>query len=216
LTAVAAFAQIKQGEAQAAGLKSQGNALLVKADFTKLKGRQDALKDKTKVVQGLQAILENLARVTAVAAAGNVDAFTGSAVGAKNKNLNVGGLNVVVSRENSLITQLLANDQARQFEFQAGQAYAAAGAARQNGITSALFTLGMGLFQFGMLGGFGGPTAGGVSGGAAGAGANAGGSFGGIAGGGFAPISTAPGNFGVAPPISPNAVSGYPVTTFGA
>jgi len=175
-SAVSALGQIRQGQAQANQLIARGQGLLVQADFTRLRGRQEALKSKREAVNGLQAILENLARVTAVAGAGNVDAFTGNALGAKNKTLNVGGLNVVVSKENAVITRLVANFQARQFEFQAAQAFAAAGAARTAGITSALFTIGTGVFQFGALGGFGASTpatAGAASGasGATGAGA---------------------------------------------
>ena len=175
-SAISALGQIRQGQAQANQLTARGQGLLVQADFTRLRGRQEALKSKREAVNVLQAILENLARVTAVAGAGNVDAFTGNALGAKNKTLNVGGLNVVVSKENAVITRLVANFQARQFEFQAAQAFAAAGAARTAGITSALFTIGTGVFQFGTLGGFGASTpatAGAASGasGATGAGA---------------------------------------------
>jgi hypothetical protein len=157
-SAVSALGSIRQGQAQANQLIARGQGLVVQADFTRLRGRQEALKSKREAVNGLQAILENLARVTAVAGAGNVDAFTGNALGAKNKTLNVGGLNVVVSKENAVITRLVANFQARQFEFQAAQAFAAAGAARTAGITSALVTLGAGVFQFGALGGFGAST----------------------------------------------------------
>lgn len=168
-SAVSALGQIRQGQAQANQLIARGQGLLVQADFTRLRGRQEALKSKREAVNGLQAILENLARVTAVAGAGNVDAFTGNALGAKNKTLNVGGLNVVVAKENAVITRLVANFQARQFEFQAAQAFAAAGAARTAGITSALFTIGTGVFQFGALGGFGGAPVGATAGAASGA-----------------------------------------------
>ena len=168
-SAVSALGQIRQGQAQANQLTARGQGLLVQADFTRLRGRQEALKSKREAVNGLQAILENLARVTAVAGAGNVDAFTGNALGAKNKTLNVGGLNVVVAKENAVITRLVANFQARQFEFQAAQAFAAAGAARTAGITSALFTIGTGVFQFGALGGFGGAPVGATAGAASGA-----------------------------------------------
>ena len=172
-SAVSALGQIRQGQAQANQLTARGQGLLVQADFTRLRGRQEALKSKREAVNVLQAILENLARVTAVAGAGNVDAFTGNALGAKNKTLNVGGLNVVVAKENAVITRLVANFQARQFEFQAAQAFAAAGAARSAGLTSALFTIGTGIFQFGTLGGFGAstPATVGAASGASGAGA---------------------------------------------
>jgi hypothetical protein len=215
MTAVSAFAQIKQGQAQGAQLDTKGNALTQQAKFVRLKGRQDSLKFKRDAVIQLQGILENLARVTAVAGAGNVDAFSGSAVGAKNKNLNVGGLNVLQAKDNAFMTIGFANAQAQQMDFQAGQLHQAASGARSNGITSALFTIGMGMFQFAQLGGFGGsPT--GLSG-AGGTGASTGaGGFGGNVGGGFPTIPTSGGGFGVQPPISPSAVPGYSVTTFGA
>ena len=218
-SAVSALGSIRQGQAQANQLTARGQGLVVQADFTRLRGRQEALKSKREAVNGLQAILENLARVTAVAGAGNVEAFTGNALGAKNKTLNVGGLNVVVSKENAVITRLVANFQARQFEFQAAQAFAAAGAARTAGLTSALFTLGTGIFQFGALGGFGASTP--PVGGLPGTSAAGAGSFGGAAGPGF----SVPSFRGIAgsslalpipPPISPSAVPGYSVPTFGA
>jgi len=155
LSAASALGQYRQGQAQAAGLKARGQGLLVQADFTRLQGRQEALKSKREAVNQLQAILEALARTTAVAGAGNIDPFSGNPEGVKIKALDVGGLNVVVSKENEAITRLVANFQASQYEFQAGQAFRAAAAAKGAGLTSALFTLGSGLFMFGQTGGFG-------------------------------------------------------------
>lgn len=219
LTAVSALGQYRQGQAQAAGLKSRGQGLLVQADFTRLQGRQEALKSKREAVNQLQAILEALARTTAVAGAGNVDPFSGNPEGIKIKALDVGGLNVVVSKENEAITRLVANFQASQYEFQAGQAFRAAVAAKGAGLTSALLTLGTGALFFAQAGGFGGSPAGGLPG-TSGVGGSAG-SFGGQAGGGFPAMSFggSPGSslaFPTPPPISPFAVPGYPVTTFGA
>jgi len=154
-SAASALGQIRQGQAQAAGLRARGQGLLVQADFERLRGRQEALKSKREAVNQLQAILEALARTTAVAGAGNINPFSGNPEGIKIKALNVGGLNVVVAKENEAITRLVANFQASQYEFAAGQAFAAASAAKSAGITSALFTLGSGLFSFGQAGGFG-------------------------------------------------------------
>ena len=154
--AASAAGKVRQGQAQAAGLKARGQGLLVQADFERLRGRQEALKSKREAVNQLQAILEALARTTAVAGAGNVDAFSGNPEGVKTKILDVGGLNVVVAKENEAITRLVANFQASQFEFQAGQAFAAAKAAKQAGVTNALFTMGMAVASFGAAGGFGG------------------------------------------------------------
>jgi len=155
LTVAGAAGQVRQGQAQAAGLRARGQGLLVQADFERLRGRQEALKSKREAVNQLQAILEALARTTAVAGAGNINPFSGNPEGIKIKALNVGGLNVVVAKENEAITRLVANFQASQFDFAAGQAFAAASAAKSAGITNALFTLGSGLFSFGLAGGFG-------------------------------------------------------------
>jgi hypothetical protein len=155
LTAASALGQIRQGQAQAAGLRARGQGLLVQADFERLRGRQEALKSKREAVNQLQGILEALARTTAVAGAGNIDPFSGNPEGIKIKALDVGGLNVVVARENAAITRLVANFQASQFEFAAGQAFAAASAAKSAGMTNALLTLGTGAFFFGQAGGFG-------------------------------------------------------------
>jgi len=154
-SAASALGSIRQGQAQAAGLEARGQGLLVQADFETLKGRQDSLKSKREAVNQLQAIIEGLARTTAVAGAGHIDPFSGSPEGVKIKALDVGGLNVVTAKENEQITRLVANFQADQLAFASRQAFHAASAARTGGITSALFTLGAGLFSFGQAGGFG-------------------------------------------------------------
>jgi hypothetical protein len=187
LTAASALGQYRQGQAQAAGLRSRGQGLLVQADFTRLQGRQEALKSKREAVNQLQAILEALARTTAVAGAGNINPFSGNPEGIKIKALNVGGLNVVVAKENEAITRLVANFQASQYEFAAGQAFRAASAAKSAGITNALFTLGSGLFMFGQAGGFGGS--------AATTTATGGGAFSATAGSTLRPMLPSPGTF---------------------
>jgi len=153
LSVAGALGQIKQGQAQAAALISQGQGLQVQADWEKLKGRQESLKSKRVAVNQLAAIVANLATTTAIGAAGNIDPFSGSVEGVKSKILDVGGLNVVTAKENAAITVLAANFQATQLRHQAQQAFAASSAAKSAGVMGALMTLGSGVFGYAQAGG---------------------------------------------------------------
>jgi hypothetical protein len=142
-----AIGQVRSGQAQAAGLKGQAAGLETQAEFKRLEGKQASLVHKKKAVDQLQGILEHMSSVNARAGAGSIDPFSGNPEGIKVKGLNVGGLNVVVSNENFAITRLVSEGQAQQLEYQAARARAAASAAKQAGITSAMMTLAMTAFS---------------------------------------------------------------------
>jgi hypothetical protein len=153
MSAVSAFSQFRQGQAQSASLKGQARGLDVQADFERLRGRQEALKHKKQANDKLQSILEAMARTTAVAGAGNIDPFSGNPEGIRIKGLNVGGTDVITAKENAQITTLVAKFQADQLNYQATRARLAAREAKKAGVTNALMTLGQGMFMYGQLGG---------------------------------------------------------------
>jgi len=153
LTIGSAFAQIRQGQAIAAQYEGQARGLEVQADFERFRGRQEALKHKREANNQLQAILENLARTTAIAGAGNVDPFTGSPEGVKKRILDGGGSNVVTASENARMTQLVGQFQANQFLHSAAQARLAGRTAKRSATMSAIFTLASGAFNFAQAGG---------------------------------------------------------------
>ena len=154
LSVGSAAMQIRQGQAAAAQYEGQARGLEVQADWERFKGRQEALKHKREANNQLQAILENLARTTAIAGAGNVDPFTGSPAGVKTRILDVGGRNVVTATENAEITKLVGQFQASQFLHAASQARAAGKAAKSSATFGALATLAGGAFNFAQAGGF--------------------------------------------------------------
>ena len=171
MSAVSALGQIRAGQAQGNILTARGQGLNVEAKFKRLEGRREALKDKKVVVDKLTEVVAALATTNAAAGAGNIDPFSGNPLGLKIKTRKVGGTDALVAKENAAITILLFNEQAKQLEFAAQQAFAAAGAARSAGVTNALFTLGSSFAMFGMSGGFSAaPTAGAGAGATAGAG----------------------------------------------
>ena len=74
-----AVSSLRQGQQQAVGFISQAQGFEAQSEFKRFEGKQESLGFKAAAVNKLQEILENLARTNAVAGAGNVDAFTGSA-----------------------------------------------------------------------------------------------------------------------------------------
>jgi len=153
LSAVSALSQYRQGQAIEAQYKGQAQGLEVQAQYENLKARQTALQSRTEANNQLRAILENLARTTAVAGAGNVDPFTGSAEGVKKKILDVGGRNVITATENARMHVLAGQFQASQLTFQANQLRFAGREVRRQATTSAMLTMAAAGFNFYQAGG---------------------------------------------------------------
>ena len=106
---VQAVSSLRQGQQQAVGFISQAQGFEAQSEFKRFEGKQESLKFKAAAVNKLQEILENLARTNAVAGAGNVDAFTGSAEQNKTRGLNVGGLDLLTIKDNEEMSIMVAN-----------------------------------------------------------------------------------------------------------
>jgi len=189
MAGVQAVSSLRQGQQQAVGFISQAQGYEAQAEFKRFEGKQESLKFKAAAVNKLQEILENLARTNAVAGAGNVDAFSGSAEQNKVRGLNVGGLDLLTMKDNEEMSIMVANFQAEQLLFAGRQARAAAANAMSNARMNALFSLAQGAFTYAMLSTPGAPPGGvGATAGAAPAGgANLAGGFGTGAAGSFYP-----------------------------
>ena len=189
MAGVQAVSSLRQGQQQAVGFISQAQGLEAQSEFKRFEGKQESLKFKAAAVNKLQEILENLARTNAVAGAGNVDAFTGSAEQNKVRGLNVGGLDLLTIKDNEEMSIMVANFQAEQLLFAGRQARAAAANAMSNARLNAVFSLAQGAFMYGMLQTPGAPPGGvGATAGAAPAGgANLTGGFGTGSAGSFYP-----------------------------
>ena len=154
-SAISAYGQYRAGQAANAAAIGQAQGLERQAEFARFRGRQAALSHKQEANDQLQAILENLARSSAVAAAGNVDAFTGSADGVKRRVMKYGGRNVIKATENARLTELMGGFQANQYLFQATQVRLAGKEAKRQAKFSAIMTIAKGVAGFGQAGGFG-------------------------------------------------------------
>lgn len=154
-SAISAYGQYRAGQAANAAAIGQAQGLERQAEFARFQGRQAALSHKQEANDQLQAILENLARSSAVAAAGNVDAFTGSADGVKRRVMKYGGRNVIKATENARITELMGRFQANQYLFQATQVRLAGKEVKRQAKFTAMMTIAKGVAGFGQTGGFG-------------------------------------------------------------
>ena len=151
MSAVQAVGAIRTGNQQAAGFISQAQGLEAQAKFKRFEGKQESLRHKAIAVNKLQEILENMARTNAVAGAGNVDAFSGSAEQNKVRGLDVGGMDLLTIKDNEDMAIRIAAFQADQLNFQAQRARDAASEARKAGMLNALMAIGQGAFSYMML-----------------------------------------------------------------
>ena len=139
LSVVSAFGQIQAGRAQAKGLAAQ-------ATMERMRAKQEALKYRQQGVDVLRRINETNASLTARAAAGSIDPFSGSAKSLQITNTALGAQEFYTANENKLITL-------RGGEIQAGQLRAQASAANKAGFFNAAATLGTAALAYGKLGG---------------------------------------------------------------
>ena len=140
LAAVAAYGQIKTGQAQEANYKSQANM----AEF---KGRGDAIKYKQQGNQMLKGLVESNANTAAAAGAGLVKVnLTGSAGTVQQASTRYGVTNFNMAKGNAITAISMGNMQAN--------IYRAAGkTAARAGIYSAIGTMGSAFMMAGMAGG---------------------------------------------------------------
>jgi|TARA_R110002020_G_scaffold21842_2_gene74027 hypothetical protein len=148
LSAASAFAQVKQGSAQAAMLKGQAQAMGVQAQYTRFNAKQASLKHKKTSIDELEKVLMTTATINAVAGAGHMSPFTGNPQGLRVRAFEVGGQNYATAAGNELITRLTGEAQANMQLYQADQLRQAARVAKRSGIMGAMMTLAGGAFQY--------------------------------------------------------------------
>ncbi|MCH1601022.1 MAG: hypothetical protein L7S70_11700 [Pseudomonadales bacterium] len=145
LMAASAFMAMQSANTQARGLAAQGA-------YAKLQAKQDSLKYKQNAIAVLDNILQTSATITAKAAMGGVDPFSGSAQALRDYALSKGVQELYTVQEGEIIALAGGRMQAQQYGLQAT-------AARQAGIASAIGSLGYGVQMQQSIGGPGGATA---------------------------------------------------------
>ena len=136
---VSAYAQLKQGQAQATQFKAQ-------AQQAKLEGRAKAIAYKQQGADILTRLNEHLASSTARVAASGIDALSGSALSLSNYAISQGSLEYSTARDN----QTIAEDMGI---YHSKIAKSAASNARTSSLLSAGATLGMGYMGYRQAGG---------------------------------------------------------------
>ena len=148
LSAASAFMQFRQGQAQAAMYEGQARAYEVQSQFTRFNAKQESLKHRKQAADEMETTLVRLAQINAAAGAGHMDPFSGNPFGLKIQFRKVGGTNYAFAKSNETITRLTGDAQANMQLYQAAQARQAGSAAKQRGVFGALFTLGIGAFNY--------------------------------------------------------------------
>lgn len=150
---VSAIQQVQAGRAQAAAYRSQ-------AKQEELKGKQSELQYRQRGVETLRGLRQNISAVTARAAAGSMDPYSGSPLSLKNYAVKTGYDEYYLDQENAALALAIG-------EVNRDQNLAAAQQAKRQGVMSAITTLGTTAMTIGATGGF-----------------SSGGQIGGFAGGG--------------------------------
>tara|TARA_R110000803_G_scaffold109285_1_gene177685 strand:+ start:483 stop:1085 length:603 start_codon:yes stop_codon:yes gene_type:complete len=165
-----AVAQLKSGQAQASGLRSQ-------AMQTRMKAKGESLKYKQQGVAVLENILQTQSTLNARGAAGGIDPFSGSANALQQYALAQGAKENYTTMDNAIIA-------IRSGEMQANEYESAARSAMSQAKMGAIMTMLQGAGSYAMLGGPGfggaGAGAGAVAGSATGAGGGTLTPFGGV------------------------------------
>ena len=144
LTVASAFMQIRAGQSQAAALRAQGA-------YARMQAKQESLKYKQNAVNVLDNILATSASITARAAAGGIDPFSGTPQSLRDFALAKGAQELYTTREGEIITLAGGRMQETTYGMQAT-------AAKQAGYAAAIGTLGSGLQMQQSIGGSGGQT----------------------------------------------------------
>lgn len=138
LSAVSAIQQIQAGRAQAASYRAQ-------AKQEELKGKQAALQYRQRGVETLRNINQNISAVTAKAAAGSIDPYSGAPLSLKNYARKVGSEEYFLDQENASLALVTG-------EMNRDQSLMAAQQAKRQGLYSAVGTLGTTALTLGGLG----------------------------------------------------------------
>lgn len=151
LSGISAVAQIQAGRQQARAYEAQ-------ARQEELKGKQAELQYRQQGLEVLRRTRQNMSTVTARAAAGGLNPYTGSPQSLKNYASATGTEEFYLARENAQLALITGDINAQQNRMAASQA-------RRQGFISAVGTLGSAALTMGSIGGptsnvgtsFGGP-----------------------------------------------------------
>jgi len=139
LSAVSAVQQIRAGRQQAAALRAQGVQ-------ERLKARQAAIKHRQEGVAVLENIVKTNATVTARAASGNVNPFTGTPMMLKQYAAKEGFDEFGLAQDNAELALVVGEMNEAQYGMAATQA-------RRQGVFNAVGTLGTTAMTMGSIGG---------------------------------------------------------------
>lgn len=155
-SAVSAISQMQAGRQQARAYQAQ-------AKQAELRGKQAELQYRQQGIEVLRRTRQNLSTVTARAAAGGLDPYSGSPQSLRNYAAATGAEEFYLAQENAQLAQITGEVNAAQYRSAASQA-------RRQGFMSAARSLGSATFTMGGIGGapsnIGGVAGGGSLGGA--------------------------------------------------
>lgn len=153
-SAVSAIGQMQAGRQQARAYQAQ-------AKQAELKGKQAELQYRQQGIDVLRRVRSNISTVTARAAAGGMDPYSGSSQSLRNYAAATGAEEFYLAQENAQLAQVTGDMNAQQYRMAASQA-------RRQGFYNAVGTLGMAATSIGQLGGSGGQIGGFAGGGSVG------------------------------------------------
>ena len=153
-SAVSAIGQMQAGRQQARAYQAQ-------AKQSELQGKQAELQYRQQGIEVLRRVRANISSVTARAAAGGLNPYSGSSQSLRNYAAATGAEEFYLSQENAALAQITGDMNAQQYRMAASQA-------RRQGFYNAVGTLGMAATSIGQLGGAGGQVGGFAGGGSLG------------------------------------------------
>jgi len=153
-SAVSAIGQMQAGRQQARAYQAQSKQ-------AELKGKQAELQYRQQGLEVLRRTRQNISTVTARAAAGGMDPYSGSPQSLRNYAAATGTEEFYLAQENAQLAQITGEVNAQQYRMAASQA-------RRQGFYNAVGTLGMAATSIGQLGGSGGQIGGFAGGGSIG------------------------------------------------
>lgn len=138
-SAVSAIGQMQAGRQQARAYQAQ-------AKQSELQGKQAELQYRQQGIEVLRRVRANISSVTARAAAGGLNPYSGSSQSLRNYAAATGAEEFYLSQENAALAQITGDMNAQQYRMAASQA-------RRQGFYNAVGTLGMAAVSIGQLGG---------------------------------------------------------------
>lgn len=140
-SAVSAIGQMQAGRQQARAYQAQSKQ-------AELRGKQAELQYRQQGLEVLRRTRQNISTVTARAAAGGMDPYSGSSQSLRNYAAATGAEEFYLAQENAQLAQITGEVNAQQYRMAASQA-------RRQGFYNAVGTLGMAATSIGQLGGSG-------------------------------------------------------------